>query len=66
MLLPWPSRQQRREAIGAARHEKEQAQARLAHANAIENDIDRMRQHNHFAAAIADHLMRGRGHGETP
>jgi hypothetical protein len=58
MLLPWPSRQQRQEAIGAARHEREQAQARLAHATAIENDLDRMRQQNHFAAAIAEHLMR--------
>jgi hypothetical protein len=63
MLLPWPSRQQRLDAINAARVEKEQAQARLARAIVIEHDIDRIRQQNHFAAAIADHLIRGHGNG---
>ena len=60
MLLPWPTRQQRREAIGRATAEKERSRAGAVHAAAIERDIERIRQENHFAAAIADQIMRGK------
>jgi hypothetical protein len=63
MLLPWPGRQERQAAISAARAEKEQARARLAHAAVIEQDLDRIRHENHFAAAIAETLMRGHRNG---
>lgn len=63
MLLPWPSRRQRQAAIDTARAEKEQSRARLAHAMVIEHDIDRIRNENHFAAIIADHLTHRRGDG---
>jgi len=63
VLLPWPSRQQRQAAISSARAEKEQSQARLAHAAAIEQDINRFRHENHFAQMIAETLTRGHGNG---
>lgn len=63
MLFPWPSKQERQAAISAARTEKEQSRDRLAHAAVIEHDINRIRQQNHFAGLIAEHLMRGHGNG---
>ncbi len=59
LLLPWPLRQQRRQAISDARGQKEQSLAGAVHAAAIEQDITRMRRENHFAALIAEHIMRG-------
>ena len=63
MLFPWPTRRERQAAIRAARAEKEQSRARLAHAAVIEHDIDRIRQENHFAQLIADHLTHRRENG---
>jgi hypothetical protein len=60
VLLPWPPRQQRREAISDARRERERSQSSAAHAAVIERDIARMAEANHFASAIADQIMRGR------
>jgi hypothetical protein len=60
MILPWPSRESRQEAITAARHEKERSRSGARHAAGIERDIERIRQENHFAARIADQIMRGR------
>ena len=65
VLLPWPARHERQEAISRARAQKEQSRAAAGHAAAIEQDIDRIRHENHFAAAIAETLMRGRQDG-TP
>jgi hypothetical protein len=65
VLLPWPARHERQEAISRARAEKEQSQARAAHAAEIEQDIDRIRHENHFASAIAATLMRGHQNGTT-
>ena len=59
MLLPWPARHERQEAVSAARAEKEQSQARAAHAAVIEQDIQRIREGNHYAAVIAEQIMRG-------
>ncbi len=53
MLLPWPLRRERRAAIEAARQEKVRSQASAAHAAVIERDIERAREENSFAIAIA-------------
>ncbi len=53
MLLPWPSRRERRAAIDAATQEKVRSQASAAHAADIERDIERARAENSFAIAIA-------------
>lgn len=60
MLLPWPSRQQRAEAIASAGREKQHSQDRAAHAATVEHDIRRMAEENHFAALLAEQIMRGR------
>ena len=60
MLLPWPSRSERRDAIASAGREKRRSQASAAHAAGVERDIRRMAAENHFAAAIADQLARRR------
>jgi hypothetical protein len=60
MVFPWPSRQSRQAAITAARHEKERSRTSARHAAAIQRDIERIREENHFAARIADQIMRGR------
>lgn len=62
MLLPWPARRQRQEAISDARREKERSQSSAAHAAVIERDIARMAEHNHFAALLAEQIMQQR-HG---
>ncbi len=53
MLLPWPSRRERKAAIDAATAEKVRSQAAAAHAAVIEADIERAREENSFARAIA-------------
>ena len=42
MIFPWPSRKLRQEAIIDARREKEQSRSDLAHAAAIEMDLERL------------------------
>jgi hypothetical protein len=59
-LFPWPSRSQRQAAIGHARQQKELSRIGAEHAAAIERDIQRIRADNHFAAKIAEQIMRGR------
>jgi hypothetical protein len=58
MLLPWPPRYQRREAISDARREKERSRSSAAHAAVIGRDITRMAEANHFASILADEIMR--------
>ncbi len=60
MLLPWPPRHERRAAIEQAREEKIRSQAAAAHAAVIEADIERAREENSFALAIA-RAFRGEG-----
>lgn len=60
MLLPWPSRHQRREAISDARRQKERSRAGAAHAAGIERDIERIRRDDRIAADIAEQIMQGR------
>jgi hypothetical protein len=57
MLLPWPARRQRQEAISDARREKERSQSSARHAATIEQDIARMAERNHFASSIAEQIM---------
>jgi hypothetical protein len=66
VLLPWPSRHQRLEAISHARSQKEVSQAGAAHAAVIGQDIERIRRENHFARAIAEQIARGRSGGAGP
>jgi hypothetical protein len=61
VLIPWPSRQQRRDAIGRAREQKERSRLGAEHAAAVAGDIERMRRENHFGQLIAEQLMRGYG-----
>lgn len=60
VLFPWPSRHQRQEAVSDARREKERSRSSAAHAAAVERDITRMAEANHFAQAIAEQIIRGR------
>ena len=61
MLLPWPAKQDRQADIAAARGEKERSQAAAARAAAIERDIRRLADDNHWAAAVARSLRNGEG-----
>ena len=64
MPFPWPGRSIRHEAIAAARGEKERSQAGARHAAAIQQQIERMTETNHFAASIAEQIIaRHRGEG---
>ena len=58
VLLPWPSRASRQQAITAARDQKERSRSGAAHAAAIERDITRMAERNHFAGLLAEEIMR--------
>lgn len=57
-LLPWPSRREREAAIERARGEKHRSQAAAGHAAEVADQIQQMREENHFAAAIAREIMR--------
>ena len=53
MLLPWPTRHERAQAIAAARSEKERSQASADRAAVIGRQIQHAREENNFARAIA-------------
>lgn len=64
LLIPWPLKHQRTEAIAAARAQKEASRTGAEHAAVIEADIRRMAAHNGFAELIAAQItgdMRRRG-----
>ena len=56
VLLPWPSRHERRAAVAAATLEKERSQSAARHAAVIEQQILRIAEENHFALRIAEQL----------
>ena len=56
MALPWPSRPERKAAVGRARGEREQSQRDAAYARDVAQQIRRMQHDNHWAASIADAL----------
>jgi len=62
LIFPWPSREQRQAAISDARDQKERSRVSAGHATAIERDIERLAERNHFAVLIAEQIMRDR-HG---
>ena len=64
MPFPWHARSTRHEAIAAARGEKEQSLGDLADAIVIQRQIERMARQNHFAAAIADQIIRRHTQGQ--
>jgi hypothetical protein len=58
MPFPWPRRHVRHEAIAAARQQKERSQAGAADADAVRLQIEELRKQNHFAAIIAEDIIR--------
>ena len=58
MPFPWPARHVRHAAIAAARRQKERSQKGAADANAVRRQIEELRQRNHFAALIAEDIIR--------
>ena len=60
-VFPWPGRTGRREAIAAARRERERSVASAAHADTIRRQIERMAADNHFALKIAEDIIRRHG-----
>lgn len=63
MLLPWPTRTQRRAAIASAEREKHQSRASAERAAAIGAAIEHMRHENHFADSIRASLIQGHHNG---
>ena len=63
-IFPWPSRQQRQAAVADARREKERSRSAAVHAAAIEQDITRLAEANHFAASIAATLVQNHRDGK--
>lgn len=57
-MLPWPSRQERKESINVARSEKETAQRKAEHAKRLETQFRRIVEDNHFAESIARQIIR--------
>ena len=65
MALPWPSRPERKAAVGRARGERERSQRSAAEAEDIARDIRWLYQQNHWASSVADalgiHPQKGNG-----
>jgi len=64
-MFPWPARADRKAAIARARGDRQQAEARAAHAARVEEQIRRITAENHFAEAIAAQLALRHGKEET-
>jgi hypothetical protein len=58
MPFPWPGRHIRHAAIAAARRQKEHSQAGAADADIVRLQIEALRKQNHFAALIAEDIIR--------
>ncbi len=58
MPFPWPARHVRHAAIASARRQKERSQAGAADADAVRLQIEALRTQNHFAALIAEDIIR--------
>jgi hypothetical protein len=58
MPFPWPARSSRHEVIAAARAERERSQAAAADAAVITGQIRALAAENHFAARIAEDIIR--------
>jgi hypothetical protein len=62
--FPWPGRSDRHAAIASARKEKERSQAGAAHADRLRQQIEAMREQNHFADLIASDIIRRHSGGK--
>lgn len=64
-VFPWPSRSERKAAIGRAAVAREDAEAMAARAERVRDQIAEMAARNGFAAAIAEQIaarhLRGEG-----
>jgi hypothetical protein len=61
VIFPWPSRESRQAAIGAARREKERSVAGAAAAGIVRRQIELMTtEHDRSAAAVAAVVSEGR------
>lgn len=58
VLFPWPARSERREAVSAARGEKEHSRAQAGHAASVGRQIRRLTEENHYADIIAAQIIR--------
>jgi len=58
MPFPWPARRVRHAAIAAATRQKERSQKGAADADAVRLQIEALRAQNHFAALIAEDIIR--------
>lgn len=58
MPFPWPAKTRRHEAIAAARAEKDRSRAGAADADVVRLQIEALRERNHFAALIAEDIIR--------
>lgn len=64
MPFPWPARSSRHAAIAAARRQKERSQAGAADADTVRRQIEALREQNHFAALIAEDIIRRHAGGQ--
>jgi hypothetical protein len=64
-VFPWPSRRERKAAIGRATAARVDAEAMAAHGERVRDQIAEMAARNGFAAAIAEQItarhLRGEG-----
>jgi len=59
IMVPWPTRKERKAAVAAARAEKEQSAATARHAERVGRELTRLARENHFAAVIEGQILRG-------
>lgn len=64
-ILPWPTRKERKASIRAARDGAEEAERKVADAENVKHDLDKILRQNHFAQVIVDGLIGG-GQGGRP
>ena len=58
-LFPWPSRAERKDRIARARAGAKASRREADKAAHIERDLRRIVEENHFAASIAQQIIRG-------
>ena len=59
VVLPWPGRDERAAAVTSAQMERERSQEAARKASDLEKQIRKMTHDNHFAAMIAQQILRG-------
>jgi hypothetical protein len=59
VILPWPGRDERAVAITSAQMERKRSQEAARKASDLEKQIRKMTHDNHFAAMIAQQILKG-------